>query len=91
MIHSLALILVSLVSMVLQHGVKSSGKYRLDILAAISGGAGVMFLVDSALNDELVISINEEFVVLTVLLVITALILWLVSLLYLSVKSKVSK
>ncbi|MEM1696312.1 MAG: hypothetical protein QXO48_00995 [Desulfurococcaceae archaeon] len=91
MIHALALILVSLVSMVLQHGVKSSGKYRFDILVAISGGAGVMFLVDSALNDELAISINEEFVVLTVLLVITALILWLVSLLYLSVKSKVSK
>ncbi|MEM0004806.1 MAG: hypothetical protein QXE10_02340 [Desulfurococcaceae archaeon] len=87
---AIALLLISALSTIAWFKTRAVNKYRFDLLAVISGSAGLMFLVDniySYLNEGVLFEFNYDAVLLTITLVISALLTWLAILIY-SVKFK---
>ncbi|GEM_PF-1237972 len=77
----IALSLLAIISGFLWYRNRESNRYRLDILSLISGGATVMFLVDSLyryLEEGIFIEFSTEALTLSGLLVLVAVSLWLV-------------
>lgn len=87
---SITLLLVSILSTIAWYKTRSSNKYRFDILAIITGSAGLMFLVDSIYSyfeEGVFIEINYNAILLTLVLTTSALLIWLAILSY-NVKNK---
>lgn len=79
----IALSLLAIISSFLWYRNRENNRYRLDVLSLISGGAAVMFLVDSLyryLEEGIVIEFSTETLTLSGLLVLVAVSLWLVTL-----------
>lgn len=86
--YSIVLITISILTSILWFRNKKS-KFRLDILALVSGSAGLMFLIDniySYLEEGVLFTIDVETIVLTTVLVVFTIILWLTILLVKGIK-----
>lgn len=85
----IALLALSLISTLLYLKTSTGVKYRLDVLALISGSASLMFLVDfvySYVEGEGRLELNLDITVLSTLLVLVAVMVWLLFVLVGSIK-----
>jgi len=77
------LLALSIASAFLRLRTSFGRKYRLDVLALISGGAAVMFLVDSIysyLEDGVFVELSTEALYLALTLVLSSVVIWLLTL-----------
>lgn len=77
----IALALLSLTATALWYKMRPRNEYRLDLLALISGSAATMFLVDSIYSyfeEGVFIEISSDSVLLSVVLTLSAVLLWLI-------------
>ncbi|MEM1644473.1 MAG: hypothetical protein QXL96_01155 [Ignisphaera sp.] len=76
-----ALSLLAIISGYLWYKTRVGNRYRLDILALISSGAAVMFLIDSLysyLGGEGFVEFSVDSLILSIILSLTATIIWLI-------------
>jgi len=82
---SITLLAISIISLLAWYKTRGNNKYRFDILALITGSAGLMFLVDKAytyLEEGVFIETDANAVLLTIILVLASIIIWLIILVY---------
>jgi len=80
----IALLALAVTSFILWYRVRSLESLRLDLLALISGGAAVMFLVDSIfsyIEEGVFLDLSWQAATLSALLVVLAIGLWAAALL----------
>lgn len=74
-------ILFTSISGLLWYRTRDSNRYRLDILTLICGGALIMFFIDSLysyLEEGIFIEFTVETFTLSIILILSAIILWLI-------------
>lgn len=82
---AIVLLLISAISTIAWYKTRFVNKYRFDLLAVISGSAGLMFLVDSVysyLEEGVLFEFNYDALLLTITLVISVLLIWSAILIY---------
>lgn len=82
---SITLLAISIISLLAWYKTRGNNKYRFDILALITGSAGLMFLVDKVytyLEEGVFIETDANAVLLTIILVVASLLIWLAVLVY---------
>lgn len=80
----LALFTLSMIATLLSYKKRSLGRYKLDLLALISGSAAVMFLVDSIhsyLEEGTFIEFTYDSLILSMILTASAVMIWVIALL----------
>lgn len=83
--YSLALIIFSIAFAILWYKTRNNNKLRFDILALISGGSGLMFLVDNIycyIEEGVLFKMDSEVITLTTILLISVILLWAGILIY---------
>lgn len=89
---AIPLLALSLVSTIIWYKTRFGSKYRLDLLALISGGASTMFLVDmfiEYLETGILINTSLDSILAAFILIISALAIWILVLTIHQYKTKI--